>query len=94
METIRNWFQDWSDACEYANECAPDLSFLMPTEPFISLFAIATACFACWAVAESRIKSYERARAALRVPEVNSSALKTLLLRMKSSFWTEKNLAA
>jgi hypothetical protein len=94
METIRNWFQDWSDACEYANECAPDLSFLMPTEPFISLFAITAACFACWALTESRIRIFERARAASRVPKVNSSALKTLLVRMKSSFWTEKNLAA
>jgi hypothetical protein len=33
FETIKGWFQDWSDACEYANECAPDFSFLTPKSP-------------------------------------------------------------
>jgi hypothetical protein len=47
MESIVNWFQDWSDACVYAKECAPDLSFL-PQEPFTALASIAAVCFFIW----------------------------------------------
>lgn len=47
MESISNWFQDWSDACVYAKECAPDLSFL-PGEPFTALASIAAVCFLFW----------------------------------------------
>jgi hypothetical protein len=47
MESISNWFQDWSDACVYAKECAPDLSFL-PGEPFTALASIAAVCFFFW----------------------------------------------
>ncbi|WP_166142956.1 hypothetical protein [Methylosinus sp. RM1] len=47
MESIKTWFQDWSDACEFAKECAPDLSFL-PGEPFTALFAVAVSCFLVW----------------------------------------------
>ncbi|MBG0812090.1 hypothetical protein IY145_22365 [Methylosinus sp. H3A] len=47
MESIKTWFQDWSDACEYAKECAPDLSFL-PGEPFTALFGIGAVCFLVW----------------------------------------------
>lgn len=48
MESIKNWFQDWSDACEYAKECAPDLSFAAPQEPFSALASIAAVCFLIW----------------------------------------------
>lgn len=47
MESISNWFQDWSDACVYAKECAPDLSFL-PGEPFTALASIAAVCALVW----------------------------------------------
>jgi hypothetical protein len=47
MESIGNWFQDWSDACIYAKECAPDLSFL-PGEPFTALASIAAVCVFFW----------------------------------------------
>jgi hypothetical protein len=48
MEGLRQWLQDWSDACEYANECVPDLSFLRPHEPFTALAAIGLVCFGIW----------------------------------------------
>lgn len=48
MESIKLWFQDWSDACEYAKECVPDLSFVTPGEPFSALASIAAVCFALW----------------------------------------------
>ncbi|MBY6242194.1 hypothetical protein [Methylosinus sp. Sm6] len=47
MESIINWFQDWSDACVYAKECAPDFSFL-PGEPFTALASIAAVCLFIW----------------------------------------------
>lgn len=61
MESIRQWFQDWSDACEYAKECVPDVSFFLPREffaqhePFTALASIAAACFLIWAWNERRI---------------------------------------
>lgn len=55
MESIRQWFQDWSDACEYARECVPDFSFFAQHEPFTALASIAAACFLIWAWNERRI---------------------------------------
>jgi hypothetical protein len=57
MEAIKHWLQDWSDACEYARECAPDLA-AFPTpqgEPFTAIAAIAAIFFAVWAINEHRL---------------------------------------
>lgn len=40
IEKIKNSFQDWLDACRYANECAPDLSDFTKDET--SLFLLLT----------------------------------------------------
>jgi hypothetical protein len=55
MESIRTWFQDWSDACEYAKECAPDLSFLTLNEPWSAFLALAALCFVAWLLNEKRL---------------------------------------
>ncbi len=55
LESVRQYFQDWSDACEYANECAPDLAFLGNGEPFTALLFIAAVCSLVYAVNEARI---------------------------------------
>lgn len=54
MDAIKNWLQDWSDACVYARECAPDFSaFPLPSgEPFTALGLIAGVCFLVWAINE------------------------------------------
>ncbi len=62
LESIKQYFQDWSDACEYAKECAPDLSFLKLGEPYTALATIAVACFLLWAANERRIKRRQRVR--------------------------------
>ncbi len=62
LESIRQYFQDWSDACEYANECAPDLHFLGNGEPFTALLTIAAVCGLVYAINETRIKQREAAR--------------------------------
>jgi hypothetical protein len=56
LESVRQYFQDWSDACEYANECAPDLSFLGNGEPFTALAFIAAVCFLIYSLNEARIR--------------------------------------
>ncbi len=48
MESFKQWYQDWSDACEYAKECFPDLSFMAPREPYSALAGIAIACLLIW----------------------------------------------
>lgn len=48
IETVRTWFHDWSDACEYANECAPDLSFLAQNEPNACLLLTVVIALAFW----------------------------------------------
>ena len=57
MEAINNWLQDWSDACVYARERAPDFrAFPLPGgEPFTALGMIAGLCLLAWAINERRI---------------------------------------
>ncbi len=57
MEAIKSWLQDWSDACVYARECAPDFgAFPIPDgEPFTALGMIAGFCMLTWAINERRI---------------------------------------
>ena len=57
MDAIKIWLQDWSDACVYARECAPDFStFPLPSgEPFTALGLIAGVCFLVWAMNERRL---------------------------------------
>ncbi len=64
MESIKQWFQDWSDACEYANECAPDLSFLTPHEPYTGFVGIAAACALLWWLNEKSLRAQAVAQAA------------------------------
>lgn len=56
LEAVKTYLQDWSDACEYANECAPDLSFLGNGEPFTALLFVAAVCYLAWAINEAGIK--------------------------------------
>lgn len=96
MESIRQWFQDWSDACEYAKECAPDLSFLSSLafgEPYTALLSIAGACFLLWAWNERGVA--RRARQFSAASRLSKGAeLDVMLGEMKRDHSTEKKLAA
>ena len=94
METIKNWFQDWSDACEYANECAPDLSFLTLAEPYAGLLWIAAGCFFIWAINEMRIQASHQARHFKQQPQAPKHRLKRVLAGMRGAHWREKKLIA
>ena len=71
MESIGNWLQDWSDACQYARECAPDFSSLpLPDgEPFTAFLAIGGLCYLLWARNERRIRMRARPARGLLVPQ-------------------------
>jgi hypothetical protein len=92
MESIEQYLQDWSDACEYANECAPDLSFLGNGEPFTALASIAAICFAVWAINELRINRGMRARP-IAAPR-DAGELKTVVEKMKQEPASREKLAA
>lgn len=85
MTTIKNWFQDWSDACKYANECAPDLSFLTPAEPYAGLLWIAGTCFFLWAINEARIKASHQGQQFKQQPEAPKHPLKRALAGLRAA---------
>ncbi|HEY8160812.1 MAG: hypothetical protein ACR650_13705 [Methylocystis sp.] len=92
LESVRQYFQDWSDACEYANECAPDLSFLGNGEPFTALLFIAAVCYLAWAVNEAGIRRRAGARSVV-APQA-AGELKTVLEKLHQAPAAEKKLAA
>jgi hypothetical protein len=57
MESFSQWFQDWAEACSYAQECVPDLPFALPRaqEPWSALGFIVALCWLLWRVNESRL---------------------------------------
>ena len=62
LEAIRGWLQDWSDACEYANECMPDFSFIDAFHPNKWLQSITAIAFIILAINEWRIKHTQHDR--------------------------------
>lgn len=88
MESIGTWFQDWSDACEYAKECAPDLSFASPHEPWSGFVAIAAVCYGVWLLNERRLKrllAKERLHAEAQVASRPQGELGLTLGQMKAA---------
>ena len=87
LDSVRQYFQDWSDACEYAKECAPDLSFLGNGEPFTALLFISAVCGIVFAINEARIK-----RRAL--PHATTGDLKALVEQKAHPAESPEKLAA
>lgn len=92
MEGIKQYLQDWSDACEYANECAPDLSFFGNGEPFTALLFIAAVCGAAWAINEARIRRRAASPPAAETPV--GGELKPFVEKMKQTPPNAEKLAA
>ncbi len=57
MESINTWYQNWAEACTYAQERVPDLSFTVPGEPYAALGSIAGAFSFIWWRNEKRLQS-------------------------------------
>jgi len=97
MEAVKQWFQDWSDACEYARECAPDFaSFPRPVvgEPYTALLAIAAGCFLVWAWNEWRIRELHAHEAHAPAVAGGGGDLQVMLDEMKDAPVAAKKLAA
>jgi hypothetical protein len=93
MESIKQWFQDWADACEYANECAPDFS-TFPVgngEPYTAIAAIAVACYLAWAVNEWRLQR-RMTQAVAAAPAAGE--LKVVVAKMQQTQAAPEKLAA
>ncbi len=60
MVSISQWLQDWSDACEYAAECVPDLSPFSLGEPYSAMLAVFALCILLWRLNEPRARQARR----------------------------------
>ena len=97
MESIRQWFQDWSDACEYAKECVPDFSFLSslaPGEPYTALLSILGACWLLWALNERSIRRSAALQRHGPRDAASAGALDAALQQMREPAGKERKLAA
>jgi hypothetical protein len=92
LESVKQYLQDWSDACEYANECAPDLSVFGNGEPFTALIFVAAACYLIWAFNEARI--HRRAEALSGAAGESHSELRNVVEQMKQGRGAAEKLAA
>ncbi len=70
MVSISQWLHDWSDACEYAGECVPDLSPFSLPEPYSAIIAVYALCFVLWCWNEQRTRDPRRSEA---LPEAVSA---------------------
>jgi hypothetical protein len=85
MESVKSWFQDWSDACTYARECAPDLSFLPLHDPYPALASVAAVCFAIWWWNEKQIgRALNREEKARLREGAHTDGLNEMLGQMRS----------
>ncbi len=80
MVSISQWLQDWSDACEYADECVPDLSPFSLPEPYSAILAVSALCFLLWWWNEPRARSPQRSEA---MPEAASAGRLSQLEELK-----------
>ncbi|MEF3366616.1 hypothetical protein V3H18_08735 [Methylocystis sp. 9N] len=95
MEAIKQWLQDWSDACEYAKECWPDFSTLPSIglgEPYTALLSVAGLCILIWAWNERALRRDHARRLANPAPVGGESD--AALGVMKADGSAERKLAA
>ncbi len=97
MESVKQWFQDWSDACEYAKECVPDFSFLSSFalgEPYTALLSIICACWLLWALNERSIRRRAATQRQKARDAASADARDAALQPMKRASSNEEKLAA
>lgn len=92
--TMENYLQDLSEACAYAQECAPDLSDLALPAPFAALASISAVCFAIWAWNERRIRKIAAKSSSQTNAAATSSSLDTVIVTMKGDAAESRKLAA
>lgn len=53
--SVALYLQDWNDACVYARECWPDMSFIQVGEPWTFLAVLLITCYVVYRVNERNI---------------------------------------
>ena len=98
MESFWQWMQDWQNACVYAGECTPDLSFFLPPEPYSALASIAGACFAVWWWNNRKLRQLlireARVAKAEGIPAVRTEQLSAILALATAATLASKHQAA
>ena len=100
MEAYVRWYQDWADACVYAQECIPDVSFLYPKEPYSALVCIAAMSFAVWWRNERCLKKMRFNESKMREPKevevraVSATPLNAIVEPAKKARSVSQNEAA
>ena len=64
MQALVTWFQQWSEACTYAGECAPDVATMGPDGCYAAIATFAAICFFAWWMNERGLKRMRRKEAA------------------------------
>jgi hypothetical protein len=83
MEPLWQWVREWGEACTYARECVPDLSFFAPHEPYSALASIAGACFIVWWWNDTKIRRILRREAQVgakfSLPDISTKELTAIV---------------
>ena len=97
MEPLWQWVREWGEACTYARECVPDLSFFIPNEPYSALASIAGVCFIAWRWNNAKIQRIllREAQAGAKVlPEVSTKELAAIVGIARTVIPKSENKAA
>ena len=97
MEPLWQWVREWGEACTYARECNPDLSYFVPKEPYSALACIAGVCFIAWRWNNTKIRRIllrEAQVGAKVLPEVSTKELTAIVGMARTAPTTSENKAA
>jgi hypothetical protein len=97
MEPLWQWVREWGEACTYARECLPDLSFFIPNEPYSALACIAGVCFIAWRWNNTNIRRIllREAQVGMKVlPEISTKELTAIVGKARTVPPTSENKAA
>jgi hypothetical protein len=98
MEPLWQWVREWGEACTYARECVPDLSFFVPKEPYSALAFIAGVCFIAWRWNDTNIRRILLREAQVgtkfSLPEISTKELTAIVGMARTVPPTSENKAA
>jgi hypothetical protein len=98
MEPLWQWVREWGEACTYARECVPDLSFFVPSEPYSALATIASVCFIVWRWNDTKIQQIllreAQVGAEFSLPDISTKELTAIVGMARTVPPTSENKAA
>ncbi len=98
MEPLWQWMREWGEACTYARECLPDLSFFVPSEPYSALATIAGVCFIVWRWNDTNIRRIllreAQVEAEFSLPDISTKELTAIVGMARTVAPTSENKAA